>query len=852
MKVLARSVSILSITVMVLVAACGTSSSGGNDLSDTPSELDSPAPDAQIDAQLPNDLTVDTPDLDAVKPDLTFDILPDVDLIDIEPDLLEKLVDVVSQVFCPAGGVLVQEDCGTITEMGCCYATDLLFCGSGADCPDGMESCLCQLSCDLGESEIDGENLTPFCSFLESGQLLGCSDALTFPTGDNPPSIWCDDYVCPPQCDGKFCGPDECGGSCGSCLDGEFCTVDGTCEVICVPESDTALCLAAGAECGSIQTLDSCGATREPNCGECPQGETCSQTGQCESNCTPESDAALCLAASIACGTIQATDVCGEPRQPFCGDCAAPETCGGGGISGQCGCTPESDEAFCASLGLSCGEGTGVDNCGLPRTVSCGLVCPDICSTLAATRCQGNAVQTCVEQSGIWIWSVDLVDCEFGEVCSNGECTMNPEPPDPADIAPELAPLETYDVYDNNSFLWMGTDPVQFDVLEGAIEPHRISLARGHVLDVDGWPLSGIRVRAVFDNDVGFTVSRADGAYDFVVNGGSDVTLEFTGEGVLAIQRTFHFGWKEDQALPDVRMTAIDSHANEVLFGASATETQVAEGSPKTDAYGTRTARMLFAPGTNAVMELPDGTEVPLPDSVTVRATEYTVGPGGAEAMPANLPTGVAYTWCADFTMDEALEAGATSVRFDQPVAVHVENFLGFPVGGVVPVGYYNRQSARWEAQPDGLVIGVLDVADSLAQLDLSGTGTEATATELEALGITEAERAAIAQHYVAGQTLWRFQASHFSPWDCNWPFDTRFNEDGRSSRSREEDSFCKDGGCILHPVEQRCKSDCAFLGPHFLSATSRTGFQEEKGGCMFPSTEACRRSWTPFEWTFV
>ncbi len=56
--------------------------------------------------------------------------------------------------------------------------------------------------------------------------------------------------------------------------------------------------------------------------------------------------------------------------------------------------------------------------------------------------------------------------------------------------------------------------------------------------------------------------------------------------------------------------------------------------------------------------------------------------------MPAELPPSSRYTYCVEFTADEAPAAGAT-VRFAQPVMFYVENFLGFPVGSDVPVGYY-------------------------------------------------------------------------------------------------------------------------------------------------------------------
>jgi hypothetical protein len=87
---------------------------------------------------------------------------------------------------------------------------------------------------------------------------------------------------------------------------------------------------------------------------------------------------------------------------------------------------------------------------------------------------------------------------------------------------------------------------------------------------------------------------------------------------------------------------------------------------------------------------MPDGGRQPL-TRLSVRATHYTVGENGPEAMPAALPPQSGYTFAVELSVDEALAAGATGVRFSRPVPFYVENFLNFPAGGVVPPGYYDR-----------------------------------------------------------------------------------------------------------------------------------------------------------------
>ena len=136
---------------------------------------------------------------------------------------------------------------------------------------------------------------------------------------------------------------------------------------------------------------------------------------------------------------------------------------------------------------------------------------------------------------------------------------------------------------------------------------------------------------------------------------------------------------------------------------------------------GTRQATLLIPPGTTAQMVLPGGGTQPL-TGLNIRATEYTVGPNGPQAMPAPLPPNVGYTYCVELTADEAEQAGAATVQFNQPLPYYLENFLGFPVGTIVPSGYYDRQKAAWIPSPNGRVIKIVSVTGGLADLDLNST----------------------------------------------------------------------------------------------------------------------------------
>ncbi|MFP2958419.1 RHS repeat-associated core domain-containing protein [Myxococcus sp. 1LA] len=202
----------------------------------------------------------------------------------------------------------------------------------------------------------------------------------------------------------------------------------------------------------------------------------------------------------------------------------------------------------------------------------------------------------------------------------------------------------------------------------------------------------------------------------------------------------------------------------------TSTVTQVAQGNPVTDADGTRQATVLFPPGTQASLVIP-GVGTRELDSLSVRATEYTVGASGPAAMPGSLPSATGYTYAVELGADEAIEAGASSIEFSQPVAFYVDNFLGFPVGDAVPVGAYNRFSGRWVAENNGRIIAIVGEQAGLAQVDINGDGVADSNTALQALGITAQEREQLAALYDTGKSLWRVALTHFTPWDCNWPY---------------------------------------------------------------------------------
>ena len=210
----------------------------------------------------------------------------------------------------------------------------------------------------------------------------------------------------------------------------------------------------------------------------------------------------------------------------------------------------------------------------------------------------------------------------------------------------------------------------------------------------------------------------------------------------------------------------LDSNVTNVDMTASV-PIQVARGSAVSDSAGARQATLLMFQGTQASLVLSNGTTQTL-QKMSVRATEYTVGQGGPASMPAPLPPTSGYTYAVEYSVDEARAVGATSVSFSQPLLHYSENFLNFPVGMAVPVGYYDKVKAAWVPSDNGCVIKILSITNGLADLDTTGNGN---ADNGVALRITNAERQSLATLYQPNQSFWRVSITHFSDWDFNWAY---------------------------------------------------------------------------------
>ena len=175
--------------------------------------------------------------------------------------------------------------------------------------------------------------------------------------------------LCVPDCEGKVCGEDGCGGVCGECPQQHVCT-EFAC--LCVPDCEDT-------ECGD----DGCDGV----CGECSGQDECVD-GACV--CQPACD-------GLNCGDDGCLGICGE--------CGGQDEC----VDGVCVCQPACDGLECGDDGCggSCGQCEGQDVCE-EGTCVCQPACQD----------KNCGLDGCGGECGT---------CQANEECIDGVCQCIPE-----------------------------------------------------------------------------------------------------------------------------------------------------------------------------------------------------------------------------------------------------------------------------------------------------------------------------------------------------------------------------------------------------------------------------------------
>lgn len=301
-------------------------------------------------------------------------------------------------------------------------------------------------------------------------------------------------------------------------------------------------------------------------------------------------------------------------------------------------------------------------------------------------------------------------------------------------------------------------------------DPKRFALVTGKVENQYGQPLAGVTVSvnsfscaSCHGLEYGSVATDAQGQFTLPVEGGTTVTVVYQKEGFITSHRQVYVPWNDIAITDTIEMIPFDTKATTITFSGNPQSVMVHRGSTVTDGYGTRAYTMVFTGDNTAYEVSASGSIIRTLPSITTRATEFST----LESMPAQLPPETAFTYCAELSVD-----GVERIKFAKPVVNYLENFLGLPVGEIVPIGYYDRDQGRWIASKNGVVVKLLDQNGDgyVDALDSSGNGLP---NDLNGNGSFSDEVAGLSDPvaYPPNATFWRGEVDHFTPYDWNLPW---------------------------------------------------------------------------------
>ena len=306
-------------------------------------------------------------------------------------------------------------------------------------------------------------------------------------------------------------------------------------------------------------------------------------------------------------------------------------------------------------------------------------------------------------------------------------------------------------------------DLVPADATVDRYEPKRFALITGLVQDPIGLPLTNVSVTIHDHPEYGTVTTNAEGRFSIPVEGGGNLTVVCQKEGLITTHRKVYVPWNDIAIAETVQMIAEDPVSTTLTFGGNPDTVVTHQSTPVADEFGSRSASMVFTGDNRAFLVDENGNDVQELTTITTRATEFTT----PESMPAKLPPNSGYTYCVELAVE-----GAQNVRFEKPVIIYVDNFLGFDVGMAVPVGYYDRNRGVWVPSENGVVVKLLDTNgdDRVDALDANGDDQP---DDLDQDGGYSDEVGGLedSTRYVPGSMYWRFSVNHFTPWDCNYPY---------------------------------------------------------------------------------
>ncbi|KAM9312735.1 teneurin-2 isoform 3-T3 [Gastrophryne carolinensis] len=301
---------------------------------------------------------------------------------------------------------------------------------------------------------------------------------------------------------------------------------------------------------------------------------------QCSGHGTYLTDTGLCSCDSNWMGPDCSVEVCSV-------DCGTHGVCVGGACRCEEGwtgvacdqrvCHPRCTEhGTCKDGKCECREGWNGEHCTIGRQTASTKRdgCPGVCNGKGRCAFGQNSWQ-CICQTG-WRGSGcnvametscadnkdneedGLVDCLDPDCCLQTTCQSSllcRGSRDPLDIIQQnqsgSPAIKSF--YDRVKLL-VGHDSTHIIPGENPFNSSLVSLIRGQVMTTDGTPLVGVNVSFAKDPKYGYTITRQDGTFDLLANGGASLTLHFERAPFLSQEKTVWLPWNNFYAMDTLTM----------------------------------------------------------------------------------------------------------------------------------------------------------------------------------------------------------------------------------------------------------------------------------------------------------
>ncbi|XP_072520138.1 teneurin-2 isoform X2 [Salminus brasiliensis] len=146
-----------------------------------------------------------------------------------------------------------------------------------------------------------------------------------------------------------------------------------------------------------------------------------------------------------------------------------------------------------------------------------------------------------------------LTDCMDPDCCIQSPCQNSPlcrGSRDPQQVIQQSQlPIQKVRSFYERVKMLVGRDSTHIIPAENPFNASLASLIRGQVLTTDGTPLVGVNVSFVKYPHYGYTLTRQDGTFDLIANGGASLTLHFERAPFLSQERTVWLPWNSFYAM---------------------------------------------------------------------------------------------------------------------------------------------------------------------------------------------------------------------------------------------------------------------------------------------------------------